>query len=100
MRNIWKFWTSQKPFQNKPGEMCVWKRGSFLPGIYSHTEGIKPGKNKLKAIKDAKSPTDINMIRSFVGLCIFFRMHIKDFALITAPLFRLTWKDLGYKSGP
>jgi len=27
-------------------------------------------------------------------------MHIKDFALIAAPLFKLTRKDSGYKSGP
>jgi hypothetical protein len=40
------------------------------------------------------------MIRSFVGLCNFFRTHIKDFTLIAVPLFRLTRKDLGYKSGP
>jgi hypothetical protein len=38
-------------------------------------------------------------IRSFVGLCNFFRMHIKDFALIAAPLFKLMRKDSGYKSG-
>jgi hypothetical protein len=63
-------------------------------------EGIKPGKNKLKAIKEAKPPTDIKMIRSFVGLCNFFWTHIKDFAFIAAPLFRLTRKDSGYKSGP
>jgi RNase H-like domain found in reverse transcriptase len=35
-----------------------------------------------------------------VGLCNFFQTHIKDFALIVAPLFRLTRKDSGYKSGP
>ncbi len=63
-------------------------------------EGIKPGKNKLKAIKDAKPPTDIKTIRSLVGLCNFFQTHIKDFALIAAPLFKLTQKDSGYKSGP
>jgi hypothetical protein len=63
-------------------------------------DGIKPGKNKLKVIKDAKPPTNIKTIRSFVGLCNFFRTHIKDFALIVAPLFRLTGKDLCYKSGP
>jgi len=34
-----------------------------------------------------------------VGLCNF-RTHIKDFALIAAPLFKLTQKDSGYKSGP
>jgi RNase H-like domain found in reverse transcriptase len=56
--------------------------------------GIKPGKNKLKAIKDVKT------ICSFVGLCNFFRTHIKNFAIIAAPLFRLTRKDSGYKGGP
>ncbi len=63
-------------------------------------EGIKPGKNKLKVIKDAKPHTDIKTIRSFVGLCNFFRTHIKYFALIATPLFKLTQKDSGYKSGP
>jgi hypothetical protein len=62
--------------------------------------GIKPGKNKLKAIKDAKPPTDVKTIRSFVGLCNFFRTHIKNFAIIATPLFRLTRKDSGYKGGP
>jgi hypothetical protein len=47
----------------------------------------------LKAIKDVKPPTDIKTIRSFVRLCYFFQTHIKDLALIAAPLFRLTQKD-------
>jgi hypothetical protein len=40
------------------------------------------------------------MVRSFVDLCNFFRTRIKDFAIIAAPLFRVTRKDSGYKSGP
>ncbi len=40
------------------------------------------------------------MVRSFVGLCNFFRTHIKDFAIIAAHLFRVTRKDSGYKLGP
>jgi hypothetical protein len=40
------------------------------------------------------------MVRSFVGLCNFFRTHIKDFAIIAAPLFKLTRKDSRYKNGP
>ena len=51
-------------------------------------------------IKDAKQPTDIKSIWSFVGLCNFFRTHIKDFALIAAPLFKLRRKDSRYKAGP
>jgi hypothetical protein len=35
-----------------------------------------------------------------VGLCNFFRTHIKNFAIIAAPLFKLTRKDSAYKGGP
>ena len=82
-------------------EKCVFgnKEVSYL-GFTLTPAGIKLGKNKLKAIKDARPPTDIKTIRSFVGLCNFFRTHIKDFALIAAQLFKLTRNDSGYKSGP
>jgi len=105
MRNIYKFWTRSWRGCTRiikiNLEKCVFgnKEVSFL-GFTLTPDGIKPGKNKLKAIKDAKPPTDIKTIRSFVGLCNFFRTHIKNFALIAAPLFKLTRKDSGYKSGP
>jgi hypothetical protein len=72
-------------------EKCFFgnKEVSYL-GFTLTPEGIKPGKNKLKAIKDAKPPTDVKTIRSFVGLCNFFRTHIKNFAIIAAQLFKLT----------
>jgi hypothetical protein len=63
-------------------------------------EGIKPGKNKLKAIKEAKPPTDMKTICSFNRQCSFFCTLIKDFALIAASPIRLTRNDSVYKSGP
>jgi len=39
-------------------------------------------------------------IRSFMGLCNFFRHHIQDFSIIAAPLFKLTRQDSEYQSGP
>ena len=82
-------------------DKCVFgnKEVSYL-GFMLTPEGIKPGRNKLQAIRDARPPTNIKMVRSFVGLCNFFRTHIKDFAIIAAPLFKVTRKDSGYKSGP
>jgi len=35
-----------------------------------------------------------------MGLCNFFRHHIQDFAIIAAPLFKLTRQDSEYQSGP
>jgi len=82
-------------------EKCIFgnKEVSYL-GFTLTPEGIKPGKNKLKAIQTAKIPEDVKTIRSFVGLCNFFRTHIKNFAIVAAPLFKLTRKDSGYKGGP
>jgi hypothetical protein len=75
------------------------KQVSYL-GFTLTPEGIKPGVAKLKAIKNAEPPNDVKEIRSFMGLCNFFRNHIQDFAIIAAPLFKLTRQDSGYLSGP
>ena len=81
-------------------EKCVFGNPEVSYLGYTLTpNGIKPGRNKLQAIKDAQPPTNIKMVRSFVGLCNFFRTHIKDFAIIAAPLFKVTRKDSNYKSG-
>jgi hypothetical protein len=72
---------------------------SYL-GFTLTPEGIKPGEAKLKAIKLAKAPTDVKSIRSFVGLCNFFRNHIQNFAITAAPLFKLTGQDSGYLQRP
>jgi hypothetical protein len=81
-------------------DKCIFgnKEVSYL-GFTLTPEGIKPGKNKLKAIQTAKAPNDVKTISSFKGLCNFFRTCIKDFTVIAAPLFKLTRKDSGYKVG-
>jgi len=63
-------------------------------------KGIKPGRDKLKAIKAAQPPTDMKTVRSFIGLCNFFWTHIKNFSKVSAPLTKITRKDSGYNGGP
>jgi hypothetical protein len=72
---------------------------SYL-GFTLTPEGIKPGEDKLKTIKQANPPDDVKGIRSFMGLCNFFQHHIQDFAILAAPLFKLTRQDSEYQSGP
>ncbi len=52
------------------------KEVSYL-GFTLTPKGIKLGKNKLKAIKNAKPPMEVKTIQSFVGLCNFFQTHQK-----------------------
>ena len=62
-------------------------------------EGILPGADKLKSVRDAPVPTTVHQVRQFMGLCNFFRSHIKNFAMIGAPLHKLTSKETKWKNG-
>jgi transposase InsO family protein len=82
-------------------EKCIFGNPnvSYL-GYRLTPEGIKPGQDKLEAVRKALPPTDTTMVKSFYGLCNFFRSHIKDFATIASPLTKITRKDSTYKGGP
>ncbi len=71
---------------------------SYL-GFRLSKDGIFPGTDKLKAVRDAEPPQNVKQIRQFLGLCNFFRGHIQNFAQITSPLTHLTKKDSGWKQG-
>jgi hypothetical protein len=72
-------------------EKCLFgnQQVSYL-GFTLTPNSIKPGKAKLKVIKLATAPGDVKEIRSFIGLCNFFRNHIQGFTITAAPLFKLT----------
>jgi hypothetical protein len=52
---------------------CVFGSGetSYL-GFRLTKNGIFPGTDKLKAVKEAKPPENVKQIRQFLGLCNFF----------------------------
>ena len=91
---------SAKQLEDQSRQMLFGNKEVSYLGFTLTPGGIKPGKSKVKAIKDVKPPTDVKTIQSFVDLCNFFHTHIINFAIIAAPLFRLTRKDSGYKGGP
>ena len=82
-------------------EKCVFgsTNVSYL-GFRLTEEGIKPGSDKLKAVAAAKPPANVHEIRQFLGLCNFFRTHVRNFAQISGHLTALTRKDSEWKKGP
>ncbi len=58
--------------------------------------GCRPDPGKVKAVQNMK-PTNAKGVRSFLGMCCFYRKHIPSFAKIVAPLTNLTRKNIELK---
>ena len=63
-------------------------------------EGVGPGPEKLKAIREFPVPTNIKKIREALGLCNYFRFLIPNYQKYSSHLSKLLQKDAGYKEGP
>ena len=56
-------------------------------------EGLLPVPALLAAIRDIPPPKTATEVRSFLGLAGYYRLYVKGFAAIAAPLHALTRKD-------
>ena len=68
-------------------------------GFKISSEGILPGTDKTRAVKEFPPPRTVKQIRQFVGLASFFRDHIRDFSRISGYLTSLTRKSSDWKGG-
>ena len=50
-------------------------------------EGVQPDPERVKAITEWPTPTNLTETRGFVGVCQYYRRHILDFAGIAKPLY-------------
>jgi transposase InsO family protein len=68
-------------------------------GFTLTSEGVKPGTEKLLAVKNFPTPCTETNIREFTGLANYFRHMIPGYALIAGKLTNLLTKDSGWKGG-
>jgi hypothetical protein len=61
----------------------------FLGHVISE-EGIRPNPEKIRAVKEMRPPTDKTALKSFLGLCSFYRRFIRNFSKIARPLNEIT----------
>merc|ERR1712080_521695 len=72
-----------------------WEEVRFLGHVVSkHGLAVDPA--KVVAVQDWKIPKNATEVRSFLGLAGYYRKFIKDFAKISAPLTKLTKKNLAF----
>ena len=76
----------------KPSECrFAYNRVHYLGHVVS-AAGIAPDEDKIEAVRDFPRPHNVKTPRSFLGLGIYYRRFVKDFAKIAAPLNNLLRK--------
>lgn len=75
------------------------KEVDFLGHTVS-SQGIQADNKKTKAIRDWSRPRDKRELRSFLGLCTYYRRFVENFSHIAAPLHKLTELKVAFVWSP
>ena len=71
------------------------KSVNYLGHIFDET-GIHPCTEKIRAILDAPSPTNVKELQSFIGLCNFYHRFVRNFSDNFHLLYTLLKKDVKF----
>ena len=63
-------------------------------------EGIQPTNEKVRAIRDAPEPKNLQQLRAFIGLLNFYAKFLPNLSTVLAPLYSLLQKDRHWSWGP
>ena len=84
--------------------MQTWKKCTFgvdkvvFLGFVVSSKGVHVDETKIEAIKTWPQPTNLQQVRSFLGIAGFYRRFVKNFSTIAAPLHALSKKNAPWGS--
>src|ERR1700729_538455 len=65
-------------------------------GFVINKQGVKPEVDKVKAIRELEPPKTVREVRSFIGMCGYYRRFVPKFSHIAEPIVALTRKRAKY----
>jgi hypothetical protein len=71
--------------------------GIKLVGFVCGAEGRTPASQNVIKIWDWQQCKDETEARAFIGVCVYYRIWIKDFSHVAEPIYRLMRKDVPFK---
>jgi hypothetical protein len=66
-------------------------------GFVINKQGMKPELDKVKAIRELPPPKTMREVRSFIGMCGYYRRFVPNFSHIAEPIVELTRKFARYE---
>ena len=84
----------------KPSKCRFASQSVDFLGFVVSSKGISPDSSKIEVVKSFPVPKSVKEVRSFLGLCNYYRRFVEGFSKIASPLNRLTRKDVVFAWTP
>ena len=84
----------------KPSKCCLLRSEVAFLGHIVSREGVATDPGKIDTVLNWPTPGNVTDVRSFLGLCSYYRRYVLHFAEIASPLHALTGHDHKFQWTP